>query len=208
LRRAFVAVTAMLWACWASAGHARIDPSPLIGGPGTEITLLALNMYHEARGEGSVGMLAVGWVVLNRLRDETFPATVPDVILQGAEGGVCQFEWLCDDLPTDPRNGRAWRRAVELARMLLGDYPPPDPTGGAVWFRTTSLAPPNWGIPVVETARIGNHVFYGRPGVARKGPPVELAAIRPLPKPERQPERLAMSMSGSASSVWIPRTRQ
>jgi spore germination cell wall hydrolase CwlJ-like protein len=33
---------------------------------------MALNMYHEARGEGRLGMLAVGWVVLNRMADRSY----------------------------------------------------------------------------------------------------------------------------------------
>ena len=52
---------------------------------------MALNMYHEARGEGRLGMLAVGWVVLNRMADKAYPETVAEVIYQG-----CQFSWVCD----------------------------------------------------------------------------------------------------------------
>ena len=33
---------------------------------------LALNMYHEARGQGSAGLLAVSSVVLNRVRDKRY----------------------------------------------------------------------------------------------------------------------------------------
>ena len=35
-----------------------------------DVRVMALNMYHEARGEGRLGMLAVGWVVLNRMADK------------------------------------------------------------------------------------------------------------------------------------------
>jgi N-acetylmuramoyl-L-alanine amidase len=37
-----------------------------------DIRVMALNMYHEARGEGRLGMLAVGWVVLNRMADRSY----------------------------------------------------------------------------------------------------------------------------------------
>ena len=56
-----------------------------------DIRAMALNMYHEARGEGRLGMLAVGWVVLNRMADKAYPKTVSAVVYQG-----CQFSWVCD----------------------------------------------------------------------------------------------------------------
>ena len=37
------------------------------------VVCLALNMYYEARGQGTVGLLAVSYVVLNRVRDKRFP---------------------------------------------------------------------------------------------------------------------------------------
>ena len=75
---------------------------------------MALNMYHEARGEGRLGMLAVGWVVLNRMADKSYPGTVAGVVYQG-----CQFSWVCDRRSDRPRDGSAWRRALELAAELL-----------------------------------------------------------------------------------------
>ena len=44
---------------------------------------LALNMYHEARNQGSAGLLAVSSVVLNRVKDKRFPNTICEVIEQG-----------------------------------------------------------------------------------------------------------------------------
>ena len=43
------------------------DTSLSFGFSANDIRIMALNMYHEARGEGRLGMLAVGWVVLNRM---------------------------------------------------------------------------------------------------------------------------------------------
>lgn len=53
-----------------------------------EIACLALNIYHEARGEGIKGMRAVASVVMNRVRSKLFPDTVCDVVSQPA-----QFSW-------------------------------------------------------------------------------------------------------------------
>ena len=47
------------------------------------IKCLALNMYHEARDQGTAGILAVSAVVLNRVRDKRFPNSICEVIYQG-----------------------------------------------------------------------------------------------------------------------------
>ena len=44
---------------------------------------LALNMYYEARSQGTAGFLAVSAVVLNRVNDSRFPNSVCEVIEQG-----------------------------------------------------------------------------------------------------------------------------
>ena len=54
---------------------------------------LALAMYWEARGEGRQGMLAVGSVVLNRVRDQRFPNSVCGVVYEGGEKPPCQFSF-------------------------------------------------------------------------------------------------------------------
>ena len=38
--------------------------------PDGSVECLALNMYHEARGQGSAGLLGVSSVVLNRVKDK------------------------------------------------------------------------------------------------------------------------------------------
>lgn len=161
MRKAILAGLAAVMLLAASPGHAteasvdsyRIDAATQ--------RLLALNMYHEARGEGRQGMLAVGWVVLNRSEDRAFPRSIRDVIMQGADASRCQWAWLCNGRgETAPRDGTLWKEALELARELLV-APPPDPTGGALWFRQIVEGDPGWG-EVVRTARIGNHIFYAR----------------------------------------------
>ena len=41
-----------------------------------------MNMYHEARDQGTAGKLAVSAVVLNRVNDDRFPDSVCEVVLQ------------------------------------------------------------------------------------------------------------------------------
>ncbi len=55
----------------------------LMGVTHGEVECLSLNMYHEARNQGTAGLLAVSNVVLNRVNDERFPDTVCGVVKQG-----------------------------------------------------------------------------------------------------------------------------
>jgi N-acetylmuramoyl-L-alanine amidase len=129
------------------------------------VRVMALNMYHEARGEGRAGMLAVGWVVLNRMADPSYPATVREVVYQG-----CQFSWVCDHRSNRPHDGRAWRKALKLAAELLSQ-PSADPTRGALWYHANWVRRPNLGAPTARVARIGQHLFYARAEHLRRPPP-------------------------------------
>jgi len=119
---------------------------------------LALSIYWEARGEGRIGMFAVGWVVLNRIYDSQFPSTPCDVVREGGERPPCQFSWWCDGRGDRPRERDSWIRAMLVAADLL-TTPPPDPTGGALFYHSTDIRAP-WGRNRARTARIGAHVFY------------------------------------------------
>ena len=119
---------------------------------------MALNLYWEARGEGRKGMLAVGWVVLNRVDSQHFPDTVCAVVYQGGEQPPCQFSWWCDGRSDRPRDYASWRASLAVAEELLSD-PPPDITRRSLFYHSTSIAYP-WKRERVRTAQVGRHVFY------------------------------------------------
>ncbi len=119
---------------------------------------LALAMYWEARGEGRLGMEAVGSVVLNRVRNPKFPRSVCDVVFQGGESPPCQFSWWCDGKSDRPRDAVQWRQAIRSAEKLLS-RPHSDPTQGALYFHSTTVHSP-WHRRQKPTVRIGGHVFY------------------------------------------------
>lgn len=112
-----------------------------------DIYLLARVIYAESRGEPFEGQVAVGAVLMNRLRDSRFPKSLSQIIFK--RGEFCTV-----------RDGQIWKNpnqeALKAARLAAAGW---DPTGGAVYFynpaKTTSRW--IWSRPVVN--RIGNHVF-------------------------------------------------
>ncbi|MCT8972509.1 cell wall hydrolase [Microbaculum marinisediminis] len=121
---------------------------------------LATAIYFEARGEPASGQRAVAQVVLNRVSDRRYPATVCDVVFQNQERqNRCQFSFACDGRPEDIGDQRAWRRAMLLAgEALMGRYFD-GAIGAATHYHATSVEP-TWSRHLYRIARIGAHVFY------------------------------------------------
>jgi len=120
---------------------------------------VALAMYWEARGEGRLGMVAVGSVVMNRVRSDAFPDTPCDVVYQGGETPPCQFSWWCDGKSDRPQNQVQWGLAFNTATEVLAERTD-DPTGGALFFHSTAIRQPWQPWQRIQTAQIGGHVFY------------------------------------------------
>ncbi len=127
-----------------------------------EAELFALNLYHEARSEGRDGMIAVGWVVLNRVADSEYPKSVAGVIQETTAKG-CKFGWFCDGRSDKPKEAEMWALARDVTALMAGPERPDDPTRGALWFHRTSRERPVWmGDQVQRTATLGGHHFYAR----------------------------------------------
>jgi hypothetical protein len=126
------------------------------------LNCLALNIYHEARGEPVEGKIAVGQVVMNRVADPGFPTRICDVVTQGGAWPYdrCQFSWWCDGLSDRPDNPGAWTDSRDLARRIL-DGLVNDPTRGALWYHAEHVTP-EWQSDFVRQGKIGRHVFYVR----------------------------------------------
>ena len=128
---------------------------------------LSLNLYHEARSEGRLGMKAVGWVTLNRVHSERYPNTVCDVVYQARlnDNGnpirnQCQFSWWCDGLSDTPYDEVAWIEAQDIAHEVLQNYGViEDPTESAIMYHA-SYVNPYWADSYDLTVRIGMHIFY------------------------------------------------
>lgn len=112
-----------------------------------DVTLLAMVINGEARGESYEGQVAVGAVVLNRVRHSSFPNTIAGVIYQpGAFTAV-------DD---GQINKAVQSSCYNAARDALNGW---DPTGGAIYYYNPATATSSWirTRPIIKT--IGKHVF-------------------------------------------------
>ncbi len=147
----------------ASLRTAPLDPLPGIMQPhvtSAELECLALNIYHEARGEPPTGQIAVAHVVLNRAGDGRFPNHVCDVIKDGGEvrRHRCQFSWWCDGRSDKPTDRAAWRASWQMAAAVLTEHTA-DPTAGALWYHADYVSP-YWADAMRPVATIGRHTFY------------------------------------------------
>ena len=98
----------------------------------SEVELLARLFHGEARGEPYVGMVAVGAVVLNRVRSSRFPNTIAGVVYQAGA-----FDAVTDgQINLTP--GEQSRRA---ARDALNGW---DPTGGCLYYYNPATATSKW----------------------------------------------------------------
>lgn len=135
-------------------------PRPSITYTSRDVECMALNMYHEARGEGAQGMIAVGYVVLNRAASDQFrPKTACGIIYQQLVRGSCQFAWTCDTHPDYPRETAAMQQARELAvRVLEGEVP--NPIGESKYYVEKRIGVPSWARRLQVHSIIGNHRFF------------------------------------------------
>lgn len=123
-----------------------------------EVTCLALNVYHEARGEDVSGQLAVAHVTLNRAADPRYPESVCAVVTQ-QHRSVCQFSWFCQKENWRAYDTQSFRRALRVALEAVTGLRP-DPTKGATHFVSTRIGMPGWARRMRQTARIGGHRFF------------------------------------------------
>ena len=112
-----------------------------------DVTLLARLIYGEARGESYTGQIAVGAVVMNRLRSSSFPNTISGVIYQ-----PYAFTAVNDGQINLTPNDKAYRAAKEA----MNGY---DPSYGALYYYNPATATSSWIFTRKTTVVIGRHVF-------------------------------------------------
>jgi len=130
------------------------------------VACLAQAVFFEAGFEPVEGQRAVAQVVVNRVRDPNFPASVCGVVYQGyARKTGCQFSFVCDgSMFRRPPNEAQWEEAKTIALDALNGYV--DGTVGAATHYHAEYCAPWWRKSMVEVTQIGQHVFYTWPGHA------------------------------------------
>jgi spore germination cell wall hydrolase CwlJ-like protein len=128
---------------------------------------LAEAIYYEARGETYQGQLAVAEVVTNRVTSRHWPDTYCGVVYEGHTRATgCQFSFTCDGSMNRRPKGPAWRQANTIAAQVLMGLARPI-THSATHYHTTGVSP-YWRHGLVETGRVGAHIFYRLPTAAEK----------------------------------------
>lgn len=121
---------------------------------------LANGIYFEARGERVKGQQAVAQVILNRVKNPTYPNTICGVVYQNTHmRNACQFSFACDGKRDKINSRKHWRTAVKVAN---------DAVEGRFWLRSVGSAShyhadyvwPRWRRKMRKMTKIGRHIFY------------------------------------------------
>lgn len=115
----------------------------------SDLQLMARAINGEARGEPYEGQVAVGAVILNRVKSPQFPNTITGVIYQSGA-----FTAVADGQINVPiKEGST---VLKAAQDALNGW---NPSGGAIYYFNPSTATNKWiwSRPLIKT--IGKHRF-------------------------------------------------
>lgn len=113
----------------------------------SNVNLLARLIYGEARGEPYTGQVAVGAVVMNRVKSSSFPNTISGVIYQSGA-----FDAVSDgQINLSPDS-----TAKKAAQDAINGW---DPSYGAIYYFNPSTATNKWIWSRPMTVTIGRHRF-------------------------------------------------
>ena len=113
----------------------------------SDVNLLAKLIYGEARGEPYTGQVAVGAVVMNRVKSSSFPNTISGVIYQSG---------AFDAVKDGQINLTPDSTAKKAAQDAINGW---DPSYGAIYYFNPSTATNKWIWSRPMTVTIGRHRF-------------------------------------------------
>jgi len=112
-----------------------------------DVWVLSKIITGEARGEPFIGQVAVGAVVVNRVKNPNFPNSVYGVVFEpGAFTAVSDGQYYRP--PTSS--------AIKAARAAINGW---DPSGGALYYWNPATATSRWIWTRKIITRIGKHLF-------------------------------------------------
>lgn len=125
-----------------AAAEARAAEAQAASVAASEQELLAALIYCEAGNQPYEGQVAVGAVVMNRVRSGSYPNTITEVIYQSGQFGPAMTGWLDSVLASGCYSDTARQAAADA---IAGS----NPVGDCLYFGNG-----NWGI------KIGDHYFH------------------------------------------------
>ena len=115
----------------------------------SDIQLMAREINGEARGEPYEGQVAIGAVILNRVKHASFPNTIAGVIYQSGA-----FTAVADGQINQPIASGS--TVVKAARDAMNGW---DPSGGAIYYFNPNTATNKWIWSRKQIKTIGQHIF-------------------------------------------------
>ena len=113
----------------------------------SDLYLMAKAIYAEGRGESYTGQVAIGAVIVNRVKSPQFPNTVAGVIYQ--KGAFTAVDDGQINLEPD-------QTAYNAARDAMNGW---DPTYGCLYYYNPAVATSAWIFERQTVTVIGKHVF-------------------------------------------------
>ena len=113
----------------------------------SDVALLARLIHAEARGESYTGQVAVGAVVLNRVKNSAFPNTISGVIYQ-------PYAFTCvqdGQINLSPNS-----TSMSAAKDAMNGW---DPSYGSLYYYNPAIATSKWIFSRPTVVTIGKHVF-------------------------------------------------
>jgi spore germination cell wall hydrolase CwlJ-like protein len=121
-----------------------------------EVLCMAENIFHEARNQSEEGMIAVGFVTVNRKNHANYPNTICEVVYD-----PYQFSWTLDAPVINLNNKierKAWNKIVNISLAILNEdiY---NNMYGVTHYHTTEVNPV-WNRDKALVYHIDDHLFY------------------------------------------------
>ncbi len=141
------------YAAYVASTSVEEDTTGSISYDTSDLQLLASIIYAEARGESYAGQLAVGSVIMNRVKSSYFPNTLSGVIYQTNQFQPVRDGSLAVALALSEDSNSAMASCYKAARAVLDGYR----SGDWLFFMT-----PYWAnyYGITGYTVIGNHAFF------------------------------------------------
>ncbi|MCK5015978.1 MAG: cell wall hydrolase, partial [Candidatus Peribacteraceae bacterium] len=128
----------------------------------SDVEWMALNIYHEARGEVIKGMIGVALVTLNRADGKNFPDTIEGVVTQPD-----QFSWYWDEKSNKPKEDDMYKNCLILSKVILylwesniiDKITRHTMFDGVKWYHSNKVSP-YWADDYQYVGIVDNHLFY------------------------------------------------